>query len=329
MTPTHGNGSPRDDTEHGSTDLPAVPIPQPRTRRTPRSLTRHLALPHLRTTRPSTVWPCAQDDLHEGTGLLATWLLAAVIKVVTTYTQPGQRVLLLAPAPYLAPPASWPATLVGNRTQHDPYAGLHEAGWTVVRLGRGVQTQTAVAHPEPVGEHAVTESAGSESGPGPTAESSSAEHATGPSTDRLRRPESATPGHGPDRYDLIITAVRPRTLDWFHPADWAGVLTPTGTLAVITQGDRANGRLADPAGALARTAHHAGLYYLDRIALLREPVRDGALAAAIPAARDRSSAASARSTTSVRHMQVHEDLLVFTRQPTPTGRADSKETSDD
>ncbi|GLZ30830.1 hypothetical protein Lesp02_30190 [Lentzea sp. NBRC 105346] len=272
---------------------------------------------------------CAQEDLREGTGSLANWLLAAVIKIVTTYTQPGQRVLLLAPAPYLAPPASRPTTLVHHRPQHDPYVGLHEAGWTVARLGRGVQTQTAVAHSEPVAECTVNEPAESESGPGLTTESPSVGHTVGPSADRLRESDSATTGHGSDHYDLIITAVQPRTLDWFHPADWADVLTPTGTLAIVTQGDRSSGRLADPAGALVRAAHHAGLSYLDRIALLREPVRDGALAVAAPAVRDRSSAASGRSTTSVRHIQVHEDLLVFARQPTPTGMADGEETSDD
>ena len=330
MTPTHGNGSPGDNSqEHSPNDPPTIPIRLPQPRRTPRLRTLRLSLRHPRPARPSTVWPCAQDDLREGTGLLTNWLLTAVIKIVTTYTLPGQRVLLLAPAPYLAPPASWPTTAVRNRPQPGPYAGLHEAGWTVVRLGRGIQTQIAVAHPDPVGDHAVDVPAESESGPGLPADSPSADHPVGPSADRRPEPDSTATGHGPDRYDLIITAVEPHTLDWFRPTDWNDLLTPTGTLAVVTHGDRRSGPLADPAGALVRAAHHAGLRYIDRIALLRVPVRDGALAATAPATGDRSQAPSGRATTSVRHTQVHDDLLVFTNQPAPSSAADGEETSDD
>ncbi|GAA1029252.1 MULTISPECIES: hypothetical protein [Amycolatopsis] len=330
MTPTHGGDVPGDESqEHRRTDPPTVPIPLPQRRRAPRLRTLRLALRHPRPARPSTVWPCAQEDLREGTGLLADWLLTAVIRIVTGYTSPGERVLLLDPAPYLAPPRSWSATALRSQSRPGPYAGLLEAGWTVVRLGRGIQTQTAVARPDPVGEPTVGVPVQSESGPGLPADGPSAEHAVGPSTDRDREPDSTPTGHGPDRYDLIITAADPRTLDWFHPTDWADLLTPTGTLAVVTHGDRSGGRLADPAGALVRAAHHAGLRFLDRIALLRVPVRDGALAATAPAAHDRSQTTSGRSTTYVRHLQVHEDLFVFTRQSVPTRTADGEETSDD
>jgi hypothetical protein len=116
--------------------------------RIPRARLRALRRP--RPARPSTVWPCAQDDLHEGTGVLANWLLTAVSKIVTTYTQPGQRVLLIAPSPFIAPPASWPSTAIRTRPRRGPYDGLLEAGWTVVRLGRGIQTQTAGARPDPL-----------------------------------------------------------------------------------------------------------------------------------------------------------------------------------
>ena len=330
MTPTHSDDVPGDDSqEHRHTDPPTVPIPIPQRRRAPRLRTLRLALRHPRPARPSTVWPCAQEDLREGTGLLADWLLTAVIKIVTGYTSPGERVLLLDPAPYLAPPASWSATALRSHSRPGPYAVLHEAGWTVVRLGRGIQTQTAVARPDSLGEHAVGVPVQSESGPGLPADSPFSEHAVGPSADRSRDPESTPTRPGPDRYDLIITAADPRTLDWFHPTDWADLLTPTGTLAVVTQGDRSGGRLADPAGVLVRAAHHAGLRFLDRIALLRVPVRNGALAATAPAAGERSQTTSGRSTASVRHLQVHDDLFVFTRQSAPTSAADGEETSDD
>ncbi|WP_435583402.1 hypothetical protein [Amycolatopsis thermoflava] len=330
MTPTHGNGSPGDGSqEHGPTDPPTVPIPLPQKRRTPRLRAPRRTLRHPRPARPSTVWPCAQDDLREGNALLANWLLTAVIKIVTTYTQPGQQVLLLAPAPYLAPPASWSPTGRPRQSRPGPYARLHEAGWTVVRLGRGVQTQTAVAHPNPVDEPAGAAAVESESGPRPNPNSPTTDQSAGPSTDRRTGRGPTATGVGPDRYDLVITAADPRTLDWFRPADWAGLLSPTGTLAVITHSDRSRDRLTDPAGSLVRAAHRAGLRYLDRIALLRVPVRDSALAVTTPAAHPRPQGPTRPLTTPARHTQVHDDLLVFTRQPALTDTADGEETPDD
>jgi hypothetical protein len=78
----------------------------------------------------STVWACAEGPVHAGMGRLDGWLLTAVIKVVTTYSSPGDRVLLVEPAP-------------GMRRFRGvgPYGGLAEAVWPVVRLGRGVRTQ--------------------------------------------------------------------------------------------------------------------------------------------------------------------------------------------
>ncbi|MFI5593539.1 hypothetical protein ACIA5G_51535 [Amycolatopsis sp. NPDC051758] len=292
--------------EHGVFDPPTIPIPHPRRQRT-----RHrVNLRNPRPARPSTVWPCAQDDVLAGTGLLAGWLLTAIIKIVTTYTRPGQRVLLVEPAPYLSPSASRPVRGPRGRSLPGPYAGLHEAGWTVVRLGRGVRTQTAVAVPGPVGEQHGAAPDESESGPGPLARGPVPDEFAGHG--RGRDPVTST--SGPDRYDLVIIATEPRALDWFRPADWADLLTSIGTLAVITHGHREPGRVMDPAGPLVRAAHHVGVRYLDRVALLRVPVRDGALAAAAPAAQIFAAP--------IRHLPVHDDLLVFTRQPTSMSGTD-------
>ena len=325
MPSTYGNDSTGDHSqEQDSVDTPPVPIPLPQKRRTVRRPRVHLTLRHP---RPSTVWPCAQDELREGTGLIAHWLLTAVIKTVTTYSQPGQRVLLLDSAAFTATPASSSATGFPNRSRRRPYVGLLEAGWTVVRLGRSVQTHTAVEHPDRL-DNAPGTTAGSESGPGLPA--------TGPSTDRSAEspsdhrhgsdPEES--GHRPDLFDLIITAAEPSALGWVRPMDWAGLLTPTGTLAVVTHRDYSGGRHADPAGALVRAARHAGLRYTDRIALLRVPVRHSALTVTSPAIRDRSHTSAAAPTTSVRHTQVHDDLLVFSRHTAPRNAVDGRETSD-
>lgn len=330
MAPAHANDSPGDGAqEHGSADSATVPIPLPRLRRAPRLHTLHRTVRRCRPARPSTVWPCAQDAFGEGVGLLANWLLTAVVKIVTTYTQPGQRVLLLDPAPYLTPPAPPSTTGSHNQARRGPYIGLHEAGWTVVRLGRGVQTQAAVAQPDAVSEHPSEHpgdvSTESGSGPRPHTGGPISDHSTGRSAHHRREPDPAASGSSPDRFDLIITAAEPSTAHWFHPANWAGLLTPIGTLAVITRGDYSRGRLADPAGALVRAAHHAGLRYLDRIALLRVPIRDGALTAATSARHLRSQAPARPLSTPARHAPVHDDLLVFTRQDP----VDAEETSDE
>jgi hypothetical protein len=62
-------------------------------------------------------------------GLIASWLLTAVVKIVTTYSNPGDRVLLLATPRTARRPGS--------------YSSLPEAVWPVIRLGRGVQTALA------------------------------------------------------------------------------------------------------------------------------------------------------------------------------------------
>jgi hypothetical protein len=94
--------------------------------------------------RFATVWPCTQHDTQHATGALAGWLLNAVIKIVTTYSMPGNRVLLLAPSP----------VMMRSPRRLGPYSGLLEAAWSVIRLGRGVRTGLAapVEQPGPVTE---------------------------------------------------------------------------------------------------------------------------------------------------------------------------------
>ncbi|GGM81682.1 hypothetical protein GCM10011609_17130 [Lentzea pudingi] len=250
--------------------------------------------------RPSTVWPCAQDDFGEGTGLLAGWLLTAVVKAVTTYTRPGQRVLLLEPA---------------EPCRSGAYAGLREAAWTVVRLGRGVQTQTVVAR----SEEDERLSAESGHGLGASVDSPTSDGLAGLPTPAESGVDGSRRGLGPDRYDLVVAAADPRTLSWFRPTDWSCVLSPSGVLAVLTHGDRASHRLADPASSLVRAADSAGLLYRDRIALLRSPVRDGALVVMPPFGNVSARTSTRPPTTPIRHVRVHEDLFVFARQSVADG----------
>jgi hypothetical protein len=261
-------------------------------------------------------------------------LLTAVVKIVTTYTQPGQRVLLLAPAPFATAVTTRPSTSARTWTAPGPYAGLLEAAWTVVRLGRGVQTQTVGPPLENLPNDTPRIPSTRFSSPGPDPDRAP----VGPVPDNVSEPcptgrpdlDCPTTAPGPDRFDLVITAAEPRTLDWLRPTDCAALLTQTGTLAVITHGDRSRGRLGDPAGPLVTAVHHAGLRYHDRIALLRVPIRNGQLALGATASYGPFRPPHGLGTTAVRHTQAHDDLLVFVRHHATTvavGRAVAGEES--
>lgn len=135
-------------------------------------------------------------------------------------------------------------------------------------------------------------------------------------------PRSCPESPNADRYDLVLVAAEPHTFDWFRPADWADRLTPAGVLVVITRGARSGGRFVDPAGQLVRAAHDAGLRYVDRIALLRVPVRD-VLRTSATAAGTPGAPSPVRLATPIRHSEVHDDLLVFGRPTDSAGAAAS------
>ncbi|GHH62387.1 hypothetical protein [Lentzea cavernae] len=222
--------------------------------------------------RLSTVWLCAQDDLCGGTGLLANWLSVAIVKIVTTYTRPGNRVLLVEPTPS----GTCTASALHNESCSSPYAGLHEAAWTVVRLGRGVQTQTDF------------------------------------------RPSLV------DLFDLIITATG--TGSWHEPnlTGLADSLTSAGTLAVIARGERAT----DPAGSLVRSGRHAGLRFVDRIALMRTPADERSPTTGTPLSDVRASSPMRFQASRVRHTPAHDDLFVFARQPSLTAATKGERSGD-
>ncbi|MEV6904656.1 hypothetical protein [Amycolatopsis sp. NPDC051372] len=260
--------------------------------------------------------------------MLADWLLMAIVKIVTAYTLPGHRVLILESATYLQPPAASSSAADRGRRQCGPYAGLPGAAWTAARLGRRVRTQTVVADLDPDYRYPAWTRTESESGP---------RSRTGSPTTQRTSPQSAPAGHDPDCpatatdpdcFDLIVTAAEVTTLDWFRPTAWAGSLAPSGTLAVITHGDLFDGRWRDPAGSLVFAARSKGLRYIDRIALLRVPIRDVAVDPKASLERLSAPALPPKDLTPSRHTRAHDDLLVFTRQPDPWMSPSDGKTSD-
>jgi hypothetical protein len=290
----------------------------------------------LHTPRPMTVWACADDHHPAGTGLLAEWLHTAVVKIVTSYTRPGDRVLLLAPHAVVAEPtAGWPGTAPTStvqttakaRSQPGPLSGLHEAGWTVVRLGRDVVNWTitsdavspsATSSPTKVSTRGTTVE--SESGPGPGGD---------PTVGSPGRPESDldsvgqpplspwTDAIGPAeaRFNAIIATVDPSRTDWLNSLNWPTLLTPRGVLAVITYADTSEGRLVDPVGSVVTALRGRRMRYYDRVVLLGTPL---SRITAHPDSRgaDRRSALDALTRlgrdAAVSSSRAHADLLIFT-----------------
>ncbi len=235
--------------------------------------------PLPRPTRRTTVWPCVDAEPLPGTAPLTGWLARVIITLVTGYTTPGQRVLLYAPPP---PPQRRPDFRGDAGGGPDPFAGIHEAAWTVARLGRGCDT--AAAHRIP-----INTTAGRTSPPDPRIPPG---HLHQHHQDRGRRlPADRTHARAAD---LIITAVRPRFAGWVSTIDWPGMLTPHGTLAAITHSDHIGGQFVDRIPTLVTTFRHQGLGWLDHVIVLTAPPET---AGASPGTRG--------------HRRIHYDLLLF------------------
>ncbi|MFF6001979.1 hypothetical protein [Prauserella flavalba] len=238
--------------------------------------------PHTDTARSSrgrpfaTVWVCPVDPPFRINDVVA----AAIRTFVTSYTQPGDRVLLAIPS------------RPGPRHRQDRLVEM------VLRLGRGA---TIPPTPHPQDDHSTTEAGlcrppESEAGPGPTdpdaTVSIAAETITG--VDRARPPK--------DRFALIITTQPARHEDADSIIDWADHLTDSGTLIAVTHSGQ-HGSLSTAASpSVVRSAALAGLALTDRLVLLhQEPT------ATSPATdRDRRRLALGA------HRRIHTDALVFT-----------------
>jgi hypothetical protein len=119
--------------------------------------------------------------------------------------------------------------------------------------------------------------------------------------------------------DLIITSLRPEHSGG-RRADLVALLAARllrvgGILVVLTHCDWTTGELTDPTGAVVTAGQNADLLYLQHIAALHTPIRDGHLDLDLGDAAF-ADAARARHRAVVRglpspHQRVHSDLLVF------------------
>lgn len=265
------------------------------------------------TPTPATVWsvdPTPGDASQ-------TWPLTVVDRVVSAFCEPGDRVLLLAPAP--PDPAA----------RDDELTAAVEAVRHADRLGAVAEAPAAI-HP-----------AAPTSAPRPPLPYWADVFHTAPPATSITEPDPgdltvdngddhANLGTEPPVADLVIASVgSDRPLDGHFGLACAARLRTGGILAVITHSDWTRGRLVDPTGPIVAAAQNADLLYLQHIVVVHAAVRDGAfvLDSDSPLAEDEQRGrhrAAARGLPAP-HRRLHTDLLVFAQprdhDPTPTSPA--------
>ncbi|MFF4349973.1 hypothetical protein [Streptomyces sp. NPDC001530] len=92
------------------------------------------------------VWAVAQQ-IHPETQNIPGWLLTTIVRIVTTYTTPGHRVLLIGTRAQSGKPSSerdqltygWPAPASNQ------LPGLIEAAAVAARFGRSIEVRAAAS----------------------------------------------------------------------------------------------------------------------------------------------------------------------------------------
>lgn len=265
------------------------------------------------TPTPATVWACGLDPID----LDATWPTPVVSKTVTSFSQPGGRVVLLpwptvAAKPSALVPVGSDAVIgrVPGAERDDELADALAVIDEADRIGRIVRVNpdSAAAGPpsRPFWADLVN-------GPdhAPTATTDTPRAGLGGVLDGVE----AAPG----AVDLIITSLRPdgsgdRASDLVALLA-ARLLRVGGILTVLTHCDWSRGELVDPTGAVVAAGQNADLLYLQHIVALHAPVRDGhfALGLGQPAfdeyARTQHRAVVRKLPSP--HRRIHSDVLVF------------------
>lgn len=272
-------------------------------------LRRRLRVGPLNGPRRAALWPFGDAEPLPDATKLAGWLGRTIIALVTGYTRPGDRVLLLAPPP---PPEGSSGRITAR--SGDPYAGLGEAVWAITRLGRTADSADAVE-----GHPADAADPGSQSGSGPGLQWLGLRPPTGPDDDPTRGVRKVA-----NRFALIVTAVHPQTSprtasggDWRALTAWRDLMTDSATLAVITHSDHWGARLIDPVPSLVNTMSSQSLGWHDHIAVLDRPITPAGRNGDEPTVEPSNPSVPS---TPVRYLPVrraHHDVLLFTPGPQP------------
>jgi hypothetical protein len=268
---------------------------------------------------PATVWACGPTPIDPDT----PWPTALLAKIVTSFSEPGDRVVVL-PRPTAAPtPPHRPGradALIDHATTVEPDDELATALAAITDLAR----RARVVRLEP------DLTAG-----GRASRPFWADLVGIP--DNTPAPEpAALPGWPPDaapnRFDvasadadLIITSLRPepstdRASD--HVALLAArLLRVGGILAVLTHSDWSRGELVDPTGPVVASAQNADLLYLQHIIALHTPIHGGHFVGHLHGVEAPTHHRAYGHRLPAPHRRISSDVLVFAQphdhQPPP------------
>ncbi|PWK84477.1 hypothetical protein C8D88_10892 [Lentzea atacamensis] len=288
------------------------------------------------TPTPATVWTAGAAPID----LAATWPAALVERIVTSFSKPAERVVLLDwPTPERARPA---LGVVGADGVIDHAPGTepdHELAGTIAvveRLDRAARVERIPVDPTSTGPASRPFWADLVGGVDLTPETISI---APEATVTVPVPDMVTTPGG--TADLIVASLPPHR-SGNQSADLVALyaarrLRVGGILVVLTHCDWTFGELTDPTGAVVTAGQNADLLYLQHIVALHTPVRDGRFHLADTPSDDHSGGvdrdrdtddadARTRHRAVVRglpapHRRIHSDVLVFAQphdhQPTP------------
>ena len=242
---------------------------------------------------PATVWPCGSVPIDPD----ARWPTAILSKIVTSFSAPGDRIVLLRG------PAS-----TGGLTDHCPAVEPDAEFATALNTITDLHRIPRVNHWQPPGTAS-----------GSTSPPVGADLISTPDSPHSPRIGPA-PGNAPDAAaicldiatadaDLIITSLHPHhggpCVSDHLTLLAARLLRVGGLLAVLTHSDWSSGELFDPTGPLVASAQNADLLYLQHIVALHTPLRHRQP----PSATNTSEAHGRRFAPP--HCRISSDVLVF------------------
>ncbi|CRK55153.1 hypothetical protein [Alloactinosynnema sp. L-07] len=293
------------------------------------------------TPTPATVWTAGSAPID----LDATWPATLVERIVTSFSKPAERVVLLDRT---TPDRTRPTLgvvgadgVIDHAPGTEPDPELADTVAAVERLGRAARVERVPVDPTSTGPASRPFWADLVGGVGPAP----ATLPTAPElTVEVSVPDVVTAPV--DSADLIVASLpphRPGGHGHGNTADLIALyaarrLRVGGILVVLTHCDWTSGELTDPTGAVVTAGQNADLLYLQHIVALHTPVRDGRFHLADTHSDDHLDAnfgdrdtadadARARHRAVVRglpvpHRRIHSDVLVFAQphdhQPTPT-----------
>jgi len=283
---------------------------------------------HLSTTpTPATVWTSSPTRTDPD----ATWPTPILTTIITSFSQPGTRVVLLA----------WPTTrrptvdptdsgqVIDHPTDTNPNDELATALTAIHNLNRTARVVRIQPHLTPRGRAPRRVSPDLVESPDncPTVVADSALTRTGT---EVPTQVDATPADT----DLIITSLHPQH-HGDHTSDHvtllaAKLLRVGGILAVLTHCDWSRGELIDPTGPIVTSGQNADLLYLQHIVTLHTPAHNGNVVPDLDSSTaDGGTQLQHQPLVRGRpapHRRIHSDVLVFAQphdhQPLSLGPTD-------